>query len=50
MHFNTGYRSQAAPLARGFAEAFARYDAVVTPSASCGVRDQHPKPVNGPSP
>ncbi|WP_395106812.1 (Fe-S)-binding protein [Actinomadura sp. SCN-SB] len=52
MHFNTGYRSQAAPLARGFAEAFAGYDAVVTPSASCGamVRDWHPKLHDGPVP
>lgn len=35
MHFNTGYRAQALPLVRGFAEAFGGYDAVVTPSASC---------------
>jgi L-lactate dehydrogenase complex protein LldE len=52
MHFNTGYRSQAVPLARGFAEAFAGYDAVVTPSASCGamVRDWHPKLIDEPVP
>ncbi|GLZ10800.1 Fe-S oxidoreductase [Actinomadura sp. NBRC 104425] len=45
MHFNTGYRRQALPLVRGFADAFAGYDAVVTPSASCGamVRDWHPR-------
>jgi L-lactate dehydrogenase complex protein LldE len=45
MHFNTGYRRQAVPMVRGFAEAFAGYEAVVTPSASCAamVRDQHPK-------
>ncbi|MFI0357985.1 (Fe-S)-binding protein [Actinomadura sp. 9N407] len=45
MHFNTGYRRQAAPMVRGFAEAFAGYEAVVTPSASCAamVRDWHPK-------
>ncbi|MEZ0095487.1 (Fe-S)-binding protein [Streptacidiphilus sp. EB129] len=43
MHFNTGYRPEALPLVRGFAEAFAGYDAVVTPSASCAgmVRDSH---------
>ena len=35
MHFNTGYRAQALPLVRGFAEAFGGYDAIVTPSASC---------------
>ncbi|MEW2353933.1 (Fe-S)-binding protein [Spirillospora sp. NPDC029432] len=45
MHFNTGYRGQAAPMVRGFADAFAGYEAVVTPSASCAamVRDWHPK-------
>jgi len=44
MHFNTGYRPEAVPLARRFAEVFAGYDAVVTPSASCAgmVRDGHP--------
>ena len=43
MHFNTGYRPEARALARGFAEAFAGYDAVVSPSASCAgmVRDNH---------
>jgi len=43
MHFNTGYRPEAMPLVRGFADAFAGYDAVVTPSASCAgmVRDSH---------
>jgi len=35
MHFNTGYRREAIPMARGFARAFAGYEAVVTPSASC---------------
>ncbi|WP_019634200.1 (Fe-S)-binding protein [Actinomadura atramentaria] len=45
MHFNTGYRDQALPIAEGFARAFAGYDAVVAPSASCAamVRDWHPK-------
>ena len=44
MHFNTGYRAEAAPMARGFAAAFAGYEAVVTPSASCAamVREYHP--------
>jgi L-lactate dehydrogenase complex protein LldE len=35
MHFNTGYRREAVPMARGFAAAFGGYEAVVTPSASC---------------
>ncbi len=44
MHFNTGYRREAVPMARGFAAAFAGYDAVVTPSASCAsmVREYYP--------
>jgi len=44
MHFNTGYRPEAVPLAHRFAGVFAGYDAVVTPSASCAgmVRDGHP--------
>ncbi|WP_030664211.1 (Fe-S)-binding protein [Streptomyces rimosus] len=43
MHFNTGYRREALPLVRRFAEAFAAYDAVVTPSGSCAgmVREHH---------
>jgi len=43
MHVNTGYRPEAVPLVRGFTEAFAGYDAVVTPSASCTgmIRDSH---------
>ncbi len=35
MHFNSGYRAACVPLAQGFGQAFAGYDAVVTPSASC---------------
>jgi L-lactate dehydrogenase complex protein LldE len=35
MHFNTGYRREALPMARGLAAAFGGYEAVVTPSASC---------------
>jgi len=44
MHFNSGYRREARPMARGFADAFKGYDAIVTPSASCGamVREYHP--------
>src|ERR1700746_508011 len=44
MHFNTGYRREAAPMARGFAAAFGGYEAVVTPSASCAsmVREYFP--------
>ncbi|TNY37061.1 (Fe-S)-binding protein [Thermomonospora catenispora] len=45
MHFNTGYRKQVLPLVRNFAETFAPYEAVVTPSASCAamIRDWHPR-------
>jgi len=35
MHFNTGYRREAVPMARTFAEVFGSYEAIVTPSASC---------------
>ena len=35
MHFNTGYRADALPMARGFVRNFAGYEAIVTPSASC---------------
>lgn len=43
MHFNTGYQRECLPLVRRFAEVFADYDAVVTPSGSCAamVRDHH---------
>jgi L-lactate dehydrogenase complex protein LldE len=43
MHFNTGYRAECVPLVRRFADVFAGYDAVVTPSPSCAgmVRHQH---------
>jgi L-lactate dehydrogenase complex protein LldE len=43
MHFNTGYRDACVPLVRRFADAFAGFDAVVTPSASCAamVRSHH---------
>jgi L-lactate dehydrogenase complex protein LldE len=44
MHFNTGYRDDARPLARRFAAAFEGYDAVVVPSGSCAamVREWYP--------
>lgn len=44
MHTNTGYGRLALPLARQYADVFADYDAVVTPSGSCAgsVRHQHP--------
>ncbi len=44
MHFNTGYRREALPMARGFTRAFDGYEAIVTPSASCAamVREYHP--------
>jgi L-lactate dehydrogenase complex protein LldE len=43
--FNTGYRHQTEPLVRRYADAFAPYDYVVTPSGSCAamVRDNYPK-------
>ncbi len=43
MHTNTGYGDRALPLVKRFADAFAGFDAVVTPSASCAgaVRHQH---------
>ncbi|MFJ3492223.1 (Fe-S)-binding protein [Streptomyces sp. NPDC086091] len=44
-HYNTGYRHGAEPLARHFAEVFGPYDAIVTPSGSCGamVRELYPR-------
>ncbi|MFF8278454.1 (Fe-S)-binding protein [Streptomyces lateritius] len=43
--YNTGYRHQAEPLARRFADVFGEYDAIVTPSGSCGsmVRELYPR-------
>src|SRR3954469_19788740 len=40
---NTGYRGEALPLVRRYADEFSPYDAVVTPSGSCAgcVRHQH---------
>ncbi|MEV0648548.1 (Fe-S)-binding protein [Phytomonospora sp. NPDC050363] len=44
MHANTGYREEAVPLVRRFADVFGSYDAVVSPSGSCAamVRDSYP--------
>jgi L-lactate dehydrogenase complex protein LldE len=44
IHFNTGYRDACVPLARNFSKAFAGYDAVVTPSASCAGMVRHSYP------
>jgi Fe-S oxidoreductase len=43
MHVNSGYVPEAIPIVRTFVDAFAGYDAVVTPSGSCAasVRHQH---------
>ncbi|QKV96226.1 (Fe-S)-binding protein [Streptomyces sp. NA02950] len=43
--YNTGYRRETEPLVRRTAAAFAGYDYVVTPSASCAamVRDNYPR-------
>ncbi|MFJ3674034.1 (Fe-S)-binding protein, partial [Streptomyces sp. NPDC090106] len=44
-HYNTGYRHEAEPLARHFSDVFAGYEAIVTPSGSCGamVRELYPR-------
>ena len=44
MHLNSGYRREAVPMVTGFTEAFGKFDAIVTPSASCAamVREYHP--------
>jgi L-lactate dehydrogenase complex protein LldE len=41
VHFNAGYRDACIPLVRRFADTFAAYDAVVTPSASCAAMVRH---------
>jgi L-lactate dehydrogenase complex protein LldE len=45
MHANSGYRNEALPMVRRFAETFAPYEAVVAPSGSCVamVRDAYPR-------
>ena len=52
MQYNTGYPTEAAPLAEKFARDFRGYDAVVVPSGSCGafIRDIHPKLRRSPEP
>jgi L-lactate dehydrogenase complex protein LldE len=44
LHFNSGYQDACIPLVGRFADAFAGFDAVVTPSGSCAsmVRRYHP--------
>jgi L-lactate dehydrogenase complex protein LldE len=44
MHFNSGYQDACIPLVGRFADVFAGFDAVVTPSGSCAsmVRRYHP--------
>ncbi|HEX2145912.1 MAG TPA: (Fe-S)-binding protein [Glycomyces sp.] len=44
MHANSGYKKDAAALARSFDTVFGPYDAIVTPSGSCAAmtRDQYP--------
>ncbi|MGK5555582.1 (Fe-S)-binding protein [Actinomadura kijaniata] len=44
MHFNTGYRADAASLARRFADTFGGHEAVVVPSGSCAamIREWYP--------
>lgn len=44
MHFNSGYQDACIPLVSRFVDAFAGFDAVVTPSGSCAsmVRRYHP--------
>jgi len=45
MHANSGYRAEAMPLVRRFAQVFADYEAIVAPSGSCVamVRDSYPR-------
>jgi L-lactate dehydrogenase complex protein LldE len=49
MHFNSGYHDACVPLVRRFAEVFAGYEAVVTPSASCAGMVRHYHKVVDPS-
>jgi L-lactate dehydrogenase complex protein LldE len=44
LHFNSGYRRESLPMARGFVAAFAGFEAIVTPSGSCAsmVREYYP--------
>jgi L-lactate dehydrogenase complex protein LldE len=45
MHFNTGYQTEALPLARRFLRVFGHADAIVAPSGSCAgmVREAYPR-------
>jgi L-lactate dehydrogenase complex protein LldE len=45
MHANSGYRDEAVPMVRHFADTFAPYQAIVAPSGSCVamVRDAYPR-------
>jgi L-lactate dehydrogenase complex protein LldE len=45
MHLNSGYKDEAAALARRFVEIFAEYEVIVAPSSSCVgmVRDLYPQ-------
>lgn len=52
LHYNTGYRTHAVPLAEAMARAFVGYDAVVAPSGSCVamMREVHPTLVGAATP
>jgi L-lactate dehydrogenase complex protein LldE len=52
MHLNSGYRDEAAALARRFLDVFADYDVVVSPSSSCvgTVRELYPELVGSTHP
>ncbi|MFL5710029.1 MAG: (Fe-S)-binding protein [Chloroflexota bacterium] len=41
MHFNSGYQDACVPLVDRFAEVFAGYDVIVTPSGSCAAMVRH---------
>ena len=41
MHFNSGYQDACVPLVERFADTFAGYDVVVTPSGSCAAMVRH---------
>ena len=41
MHFNSGYREACVPLVGRFADTFAGFDAIVTPSPSCAAMIRH---------
>ncbi|MFL5710508.1 MAG: (Fe-S)-binding protein, partial [Chloroflexota bacterium] len=41
MHFNSGYQDACVPLVDRFADVFAGYDVIVTPSGSCAAMVRH---------